>query len=92
MKKLITDVIGTRMTEEGAKGYTYALSHIADKEEWHALLESKLLEELAEYFRTGDPEELRDLIRVARALLGEDNSFSLGFVLTNEEEDANENR
>lgn len=52
--------------------------------QWKHLLELKLMEGVMEFYQSGNMAELDDLERVINALRGKDNSFSKGYVLTNE--------
>ncbi len=44
---------------------------VADREEYHDLLRSKLSEEVAEFLDSGDPEELADILEVVLTLAAE---------------------
>lgn len=85
MEKLILDRYGEDLQNTDPQEYCFQLDAV-NEERRRELLKHKLLEELHEYYSTGNEEELRDLIQICRILLGEaEDVFSQGFVLTDEQ-------
>ena len=63
--KLVRDNIPEIIKEEGS----YPTTHIADQGEYWEKLKEKLLEEVNEYIKTENPEELGDIFEVIYAII-----------------------